>query len=290
MSLCLALLCASGSVQAQSAASPSAVHPEYRWLSRDVPLLAASGTLLVAAHYLAVTRPLVPPTGLEPNGVRWFIDRNAIGNANVRADRDSDYFLMAALAYPALAAPLSQPAGARLSGSLRRSLEYVEAIALAEGLANVLKKSFDRPRPYAYLSSAERPTNASYDVRAEDAFRSMPSGHAVGAFAGASFAMTDHLLTRPHASWQERVAVASLGGFLAGMTATLRVKAGQHFPSDAVVGGLIGTASGMLVPLVHDYVDLNGQRAPGPSAHAWWQAIAADLGGIGLGVLAAQLY
>jgi membrane-associated phospholipid phosphatase len=74
------------------------------------------------------------------------------------------------------------------------------------------------------------------------------------------------------------------------MTATLRVRAGQHFPSDAVVGGLIGTASGVLVPLVHDYVDPEGRKVAGPSSRAWWQAIAAELGGIGLGVLAAQLY
>lgn len=266
------------------------MHPEYRWLSRDAPLLAASGALLVTAHYLSVTRPLVPPGGLDLDDVSWSIDRSVIGSVSVRADRHSDYFRLAALAYPAFLAPLSQPAGARFRESLRRSLEYVEAITLAEGLGHVLKNTFDRPRPYTYLPGAERPTNASYDVLAEEAFRSMPSGHAVGAFVGASFAMTDHLLTRPDASWQERVAVSSFGGFLAGMTATLRVRAGQHFPSDAVVGGLIGTASGVLVPLVHDYVGPEGRKVAGPPSRAWWQAIAAELGGIGLGVLAAQLY
>jgi membrane-associated phospholipid phosphatase len=49
------------------------------------------------------------------------------------------------------------------------------------------------------------------------------------------------------------------GGFLASATVSLRVDSGQHFPTDVMVDGLIGTATGVAVPLVHDYV---GPAAP----------------------------
>jgi len=35
------------------------------------------------------------------------------------------------------------------------------------------------------------------------------------------------------------------------LTGFLRVRAGEHFPTDVILGGLVGTASGILVPYFH---------------------------------------
>jgi hypothetical protein len=262
--MCLLLLGPAARAQAQGDVPAPPMHPRSRWLL-DAPLLVSGATLLLVSRPLSVTRQVVPPQGLNPNTIFWSFDRSVVGNASTRADRASDYFAGAALAYPMMLAFVSQPSGTRWSGTLRRALVY------------------------SYLPVDQRPTTPAFDVTADEAFRSMPSGHATLAFSAATFAMTDHLISRPNASWQERVAISSLGGVMAGMTGLLRVEGGQHFPSDVIVGGLIGTASGITVPLVHHYITADGHRAGLPSGRAWWQAIAGYVGGIGVGIVAAKL-
>jgi membrane-associated phospholipid phosphatase len=266
-----------------------AVRPEFRWRV-DAPLLGTSAALYAVSSQLHVNRILVPPQGLDPADIHWSLDRNVIGEHNSRADRDSDYFRDAAVAYPMVLAYFSQPPGARQRGTLRRAFVYAEAILVAEGLSSVIKRTDDRPRPYAYLPENQRPHDPAYDVNSEVAFRSMPSGHATISFCASAFAMTDHLITRPDASWQQRAGFAFIGGFLAGMTSGMRIEGGQHFPSDALVGGLIGTASGVSVPLLHHYIGGDGQRAALPSASAWWQAIAGQVLGISAGLALASVY
>ncbi|MGH2570286.1 MAG: phosphatase PAP2 family protein, partial [bacterium] len=111
-------------------------------------------------------------------------------------------------------------------------------------------------------------------------FRSMPSGHAASAWTGVSVATTEHLLTRPDASTYERVGVGFLGGSLAGATAALRTEAGQHFPTDVIVGSLIGIATGVTVVMLH----VDGE---GPSREAWVESATGQLLGAAFGVLLA---
>ena len=91
--------------------------------------------------------------------------------------------------------------------------------------------------------------------------------------------MTEHLLYRPEASGLERVAIGFLGGALGTSTAALRVAAGQHFPTDVIVGSLIGAGTGVTVPLLH-----RGSQ-PMPSSRAWLQMWGGALGGSIVGIL-----
>ena len=93
----------------------------------------------------------------------------------------------------------------------------------------------------------------------------MPSGHAATTFAAASYAATDNLLSRPDAGTKEHVAIATIGGLLAGFTSNLRNQADQHFPSDMLVGSLIGTASGVSIPFIATSSPAAGER-PIPEA------------------------
>lgn len=67
---------------------------------------------------------------------------------------------------------------------------------------------------------------------------SFPSGHATGAFAVATVFAEEY----PHAHWVRWFAYG-----MAGMIAASRVALGRHFPSDVVVGALLGHSLGKMV-------------------------------------------
>jgi len=240
------------------------------------------------AQFVDVSVRSVPPEGLDPGDIHWSFDRGQIGKLDTRAIDASDYASAASMAYPMVVAFASQPPGERFSGMLRRSVVYLESYLLATGTCMIIKNSTDRPRPYTYVPADQRPDDPTYDVTVNEAFQSMPSSHASTSFCGAAFAMTDHLLSRPQAGWTERVGISFAGGLLAGMTSTLRVSAGKHFPSDVLVGGAIGFSSGVAVPLAHHYLTPGGRRAPLPSGRSWLEAISGMCAGVGAGILIAE--
>jgi len=285
----LALLAIPCQAQVQSDSLARGVQPELRW-QVEATLLGAGAALFAVGSGLTITRRVVPPEGLDPSDVAWSLDRRVTGQRSTSADVQSDNFRDAALVYPVVLAFVSQPSGTRVSGTLRRTVMYVEAVAIAEGLSTLIKGSADRPRPFNYLPAGQRPDNPAYDVTVDDAFRSMPSGHATSTFCAAGFAITDYLISRPDAGWKGRFGSAFVGGFLAGGTASLRVEGGQHFPTDVMAGGLIGTVTGVGVPLVHRYIGPAAQRAALPTGRAWKQAFLGWSLGVALSILLAKTY
>jgi membrane-associated phospholipid phosphatase len=270
--------------------STSVALPELHWSSDGV--LGAVGLAGNAiALGLSTTLQPVPEQGLDPSNISWGIDRNTIGNPSTGAYTASNVTVLATLVGTPVFALLTQPGVHGFGNVVRRPFVlYGESLLLAQAFTQLLKPAINRPRPYTYLPASERPTHSGYDVTAEEAFRSMPSGHAATTFAAASYAATDNLLSHPDAGSTEHAAVAAVGGLLAGLTSTLRVEAGQHFPTDIMVGGLIGTASGVSVPLLHSYVFPGGGRAPHPGGHAWLVTAAGYVlgtaAGVGLGSVA----
>lgn len=263
--------------------APSAL-PRLGWLTDGGVTAASVGGYLVSRG-LSITHQLVPPQGLDPANISLGIDRRSIGRPSTGADKASDVTLAAAMVGAPVFALLTQPGVHGFGNVVRRPLVlYGESLLLAEAGTRLLKRSADRPRPFTYLPESERPTGSAYDVTGDDAFLSMPSGHATISFTAASFAATDNLLSHPDAGWQEHVAVAAIGALLAGATGNLRIKADQHFPTDILVGGLIGTASGVSIPLLHSYVLPDGHQVQHPSGHAWLETAAGYLLGAGVGV------
>jgi membrane-associated phospholipid phosphatase len=264
--------------------------PELRWWSDGI-LGAVGVTGTAIGLSLSVTRQAVPEGGLDPSTITWGIDRDAIGDPSTSADKVSDVVVLATFAGPPMLALLTQPGVRGFGNVIRRPIVlYGESLLLAQAITQVLKPAISRPRPFTYLPAAERPTESDYDVTADDAFLSMPSGHAATTFAAASYAATDNLLSHPDAAIKEHGAIAAIGGLLAGFTSNLRNQADKHFPSDMLVGSLIGTASGVSVPLLHSYVFSSGGRAPHPKGHAWLVTgagyVLGTAAGIGLSSLA----
>jgi membrane-associated phospholipid phosphatase len=280
-----AVLRAIGAQDARSVALP-----ELDWWSDGI--LGAVGFAGSAIGLsLSVTRQAVPEGGLDPSTINWGRDRDAVGDPSTNADKVSDVVVLATFAGPPLLALLTQPGVHGFGNVIRRPIVlYGESLLLAQAITQVLKPVVSRPRPFTYLPEAERPTESDYDVTSDDAFLSMPSGHATTTFAAASYAATDNLLSHPEAKIKEHGAIAAIGGLLAGFTSNLRNQADKHFPSDMLVGSLIGTASGVSVPLLHSYVFSSGRRASHPNGHAWLVTAAGYVlgtaAGIGLSSLA----
>jgi membrane-associated phospholipid phosphatase len=268
----------------ESARSSSIALPRLSWWSDGI--LAAAGLAGTAIGLSAsATQQAVPAEGLDPSGITWAIDRDAIGDPSTSAEKASDVAVAITLAGPPVLALLTQPGVRGFGNVVRRPFVlYGESLLLAHAITQALKPAIARPRPFTYLPAGERPTAKGYDVATEHAFLSMPSGHAASSFAAASYAATDNLLSRPDAASTEHVAIAAIGGLMAGFTSNLRIEADQHFPSDALVGGLIGTASGVSIPLLHSYVFPGGARAPHPEGHEWLVMTIGYLLGTGAGI------
>jgi membrane-associated phospholipid phosphatase len=124
----------------------------------------------------------------------------------------------------------------------------LETVAVAAMLAQVIKLSAARGRPYTY-EVFQDDSGQSLDhllFYEPDAYLSFPSGHANLGFAfAASFATV--------ATMRERKLAPYLWGFgmpLAGLVAYLRIAGHRHWFGDVVIGSTIGTAIGTGLPLL----------------------------------------
>jgi membrane-associated phospholipid phosphatase len=68
--------------------------------------------------------------------------------------------------------------------------------------------------------------------------------------ASATTALTTTVFLR-HPESPMRWVILGAGGALTGLTALARDEAGNHFPSDVIVGTFIGAFSGFVVPYLH---------------------------------------
>ncbi len=128
------------------------------------------------------------------------------------------------------------------------STMIVESYLLVQGITGVTKITMDRPRPYLFNDSLSHEKKTEL-AKEHSATRSFFSGHTSGAFAGAiTMAKLIEDIYGP-ASWTPYVWGGTLT--LATLTGFLRFQAGVHYPSDILVGGLIGSAIGYFVPWIH---------------------------------------
>ncbi len=197
--------------------------------------LIAGGAAVLALGTLVYIRP--SPSILEnPDRNRIFApDRFAVDLSSKSAATASDVLMYASVGFPLLFFS-RKTIGTDV-------LMFAESNLLCEGITQLCKGVFQRPRPYAY-----RPEYAGKPL-GRDAFRSFISGHTSAAFNGAVLAAVVYGKRHPGSKSSRTVWVTGLT--LAAATGTCRVLAGRHFPTDVLAGAAVGAFTGWLIPQLH---------------------------------------
>lgn len=253
----------------------SATYPTFR-TRREVTIVSLGSAAFLAGALTPLAPPAIPWEGFDPSILRWSIDRESIRPAHASARRWSDVTDAAALMLPLSVAATWEDGNPRWERLARTAALQAEVLLVAQGTVLLAKRLVARPRPCTFLALGLRVEGGHCDGSRTRTFQSMPSGHASSAWAGASMALTEQLLSRPEAEWMEHAGVGALAGLLATTTSVLRVSAGEHFVSDVLLGSGIGILTGVTLPILH-----RGER-PWPSRGAVLQGF----GGLIVGSLA----
>jgi membrane-associated phospholipid phosphatase len=139
------------------------------------------------------------------------------------------------------------------TAALVDTVMYVEAITITQGLTNLAKISFRRPRPHAYIERNEYIARggdpATFQNGDTDSALSFFSGHSSQA-AALSAAATYIAFSRSPGTPRPWLTLAG-GTALTSFVAYERVRSGAHFPTDVIAGAIAGTAVGALVVHLH---------------------------------------
>ena len=200
----------------------------------DAPVtLGASLTVLAA--YIYGDRWIHPRCPCDPSGVNRF-DRPAIGNTSAVARHLSDGTAAVAIIAPFLVDALDVGAGKAFNED---AVVFVETLAINSALVTAAKYSVQRPLPRTYAGD---PTL----INRPEGYRSFYSGHTSTTFAALSALSMTLRLRHGEKTWPWIVT-----GVVGTSVAIERVADGRHFPSDVIVGAVMGTATGIAVPLLH---------------------------------------
>lgn len=141
-----------------------------------------------------------------------------------------------------------------LSAGFLDAILYAESIAITAGLTDIAKMAIRRPRPSAYIEQAridrlyagrtDRP-----DITDTNSALSFFSGHAaiVGTIGATATYLAFARSPRTARPWIT-LGVATIATSVVGYA---RVRAGHHFPTDVIAGGMAGAGIGLLVPHLH---------------------------------------
>jgi membrane-associated phospholipid phosphatase len=155
---------------------------------------------------------------------------------------------------------------------LNASVVYAETLSANLVLNSFTKLVFRRPRPYSQRLRALGRASSDDDLNV-----SFYSGHSSMSFAAA--VSGSYLFAEAAPSRASRYVMWGTELTLASAVAGLRVRAGKHYFSDVIVGGLVGAGLGVAVPVLHgaDYVPEPAEFAVAGGGLAVGAALAALL-------------
>jgi undecaprenyl-diphosphatase len=118
---------------------------------------------------------------------------------------------------------------------------YAESFLLTLGILEILKISITRYRPYMYFDG--RPSDK------DDYFKSFASRHTAIAFMSAGFLSSTFCTEYPDSPW--KIPITAISYALAAGVGVSRVVSGNHFMTDVIAGGAVGSLFGYLIPWLH---------------------------------------
>lgn len=211
-------------------------------LKVDIPVIAVGmgASYYGYFHKILKKTPSDPATiaSLDPNDISKF-NRPATRQNQKNGSLITDYF------FTGIAAPLFLIADPGVRSDLGTvSLMYLEALSITGMLYTMTAGHVNKYRPYAY--NPDVPFDKRMRKGAKNSFYGgHPSATAAGMFFLASVFSDYH----PESNWKY-VLWSAAGASTLG-NAYFRYKAGQHFPTDLMIGVGIGTAIGIGVPYFH---------------------------------------
>jgi len=175
------------------------------------------------------------------------IDRGAITQTiDPHAGTLSTVGLGVAIGYAVLDPILSGIRGNR-NALIVDAVMYAESITLTEALTSATKIAVRRPRPRDYSECG--PTAVPGSCTSTDLQLSFFSAHSAvtAAVAGTASYLAFMRSPRSLRAWLTLGAGAALTAFVS----YERVRSGQHFPTDVIMGSMAGGGVGILVPHLH---------------------------------------
>jgi undecaprenyl-diphosphatase len=205
---------------------------------------AVLGTGEIRPQQISATFKPSSLLGIDRIAVRQKLDSNAGTLSNVG--------LFAAAAYAATDTVLDIFREGK-TAAIADFVMYAEAASITQGVTNVTKVAFRRPRPIAYIDRnnylAKGGDPATYDNASTDSALSFFSGHAAAVASFAS-AATYIAFSRSPRSARPWLTLAG-GALLTGFTSYERVRSGAHFPTDVLAGSIVGAGIGAVVVYLH---------------------------------------
>jgi membrane-associated phospholipid phosphatase len=179
-------------------------------------------------------------TGLKTSNIDWF-DRWAVTPYNKTADNLSYLPFYGAVAYPFIFFTADKK---MRKDVLELSFLYLEAMTITGALYGSATAYASRYRPFVY--SNKTPMELRLSPNSEKAFF---AGH-VALVATSTFFVAS-VFASYHPDSKFKWLMYSIAAAATVTTGYLRHQAGEHFPSDLLVGAAIGTITGLLVPTLH---------------------------------------
>jgi undecaprenyl-diphosphatase len=175
------------------------------------------------------------------------IDRTAVTQTiDPNANLYSNIGLYTAYGY-ALLDPILSGVRSGRRAALVDAIMYGESIALTQAFTLATKIGVRRPRPIDYVNCGGGSTTGG--CADTDLQLSFFSGHASTTGAISATATYLAFIRNPHSArpW----ITLGVGTVLTAFVSYERVRSGEHFPTDVIMGSLAGAAIGVLVPHFH---------------------------------------
>jgi membrane-associated phospholipid phosphatase len=147
------------------------------------------------------------------------------------------------------------------------AIMYAESLTLTSMITSITKIAVRRPRPIDYVNCGSSDTTPGVACTTDTNLQlSFFSGHASA--AGAMTATATYLaFVRSGAHSARPWITLVVGTALTAFISYERVRSGEHFPTDVIVGSMAGAAIGVLVPHFHRRPHLHEKRLE--SAPQW---------------------
>jgi membrane-associated phospholipid phosphatase len=134
------------------------------------------------------------------------------------------------------------------------SLMYGEVVLLNAGINGLVKGLTTRNRPYVY--DVKSPAEEKYKTGARHSFY---SGHT--SFTASNTFFTAKVFSEYLTNNSALVLIWSAAALIPAVTGFSRVNTHNHFPTDVIVGYIVGAAIGYLIPVIHKVENKSSESA-----------------------------